>query len=472
MARRSGVLLHPTSLPGPGGIGTLGPEARRFVDWCERARQSLWQVLPITPVDGLGCPYSSPSAFAGSPLLISLEDLRDDGWLSATDPAFALLADAHARGPQRVDFELQIAHRVPAVRRAARAVLAAGGGPDFDEFAERERDWLDGWAEWSAARAGDATDPDVERAVQYLFDVQWSRLRARAHAAGVLLVGDLPIFVSGGSADVDAHPELFATDGVAGCPPDGFSPEGQLWGNPLYAWEAHRADGFAWWRARTRALLRRVDLVRVDHFRGFAACWEVPTGATTAVHGRWVEAPGAELFAAIAADLGGALPFLAEDLGVITDDVVRLRDDLGLPGMRILQFAFDGEPDHPYLPHNHVPGSVVYTGTHDNDTCVGWYASADDATRDRFRRYVARDGGDPAGDLVRLAEGSVAETCIVPIQDVLRLGGDCRMNVPGTVGNHNWTWRLTDDQLSDAHAADLGELTTRFGRASRTSEIR
>ncbi len=461
--RRSGVLLHPTSLPGRRGTGTIGPDARRFVKWLQRARQRLWQVLPITPADGLGCPYSSPSAFAGAPLLLSLADLRDDGWLEPGDLAFEVLEDAHRRDPYRVDFDLQARIRLGAVRRAAYRVRTRGAD-GFEAFLKRESDWIDAWAEWSAALCPDETNLDLERAVQFLFDVQWNRLRDAAHEAGVLIVGDLPIFVSGGSADVDTHPELFTSGGVAGCPPDGFSPEGQLWGNPLYAWDAHRADGFAWWKARVRALLRRVDIVRVDHFRGFAACWEVPAGAPNATWGRWVEAPGQELFEAIRKDLGGELPFIAEDLGVITDDVVALRDSLGLPGMRILQFGFDGNPDHPYLPHNHVPGCAVYTGTHDNDTSVGWYASADADTRDRFRRYVARDGSDPAGDLMRLALGSVAETCVVPMQDVLRLGGDCRMNVPGSVGSHNWTWRLTEDQLNDDQADRLGALTVMYGR--------
>jgi 4-alpha-glucanotransferase len=459
------VLLHPTSLPSRHGSGTLGSAARRFVTWLARARQSLWQVLPLTPADSLGCPYSSPSAFAGNPLLLSLEDLRDDGWLAPADPAFAVLEDAQRRDPYRVDYDLQTRHRLPAVRRAALEVLARGA-PGLPEFLRVERSWLDEWADWSAALCPDDTTRDIERAVQYLFDVQWSRLRAHAREAGVRLVGDLPIFVSGGSADVAAHPDLFRADGVAGCPPDAFSPDGQLWGNPLYAWEAHRADGFAWWKARVRSLLRRVDLIRVDHFRGFAACWEIPRGASNAVGGRWVEAPGAELFAALRDDLGGSLPFIAEDLGVITPDVEELRDRLGLPGMRVLQFGFDGDPDHPYLPHNHIPHCVVYTGTHDNDTSAGWYASADDEIRDRFRRYVARDGSDPAGDLVRLALGSVADTCIVPMQDVLRLGGDCRMNVPGTVGDGNWTWRLSGEQLEDGPADALGDVTVLYGRGA------
>ena len=463
--RRSGVLLHPTSLPGRRGTGTLGPDARRFVEWLRRARQSLWQILPITPADGLGCPYSSPSAFAGSPLLLSLDDLRDDGWLEPSDPAFASLEGAHRDDPYRVDFARQREIRLPAVRRAAGVVLARGAD-GFEDFLAREADWIEAWAQWSSAGGPEDTTPDLERAVQYLFDVQWGRLRDAAHAAGVRIVGDLPIFVSGGSADVATRPELFTDGGVAGCPPDAFSPGGQLWGNPLYAWDAHRADGFAWWKARVRALLRRVDVVRVDHFRGFAACWEVPAGAPDATGGRWVPAPGLELFEALRDDLGAELPFIAEDLGLITDDVVALRDALGLPGMRILQFGFDGDPEHPYLPHNFVPGCVVYTGTHDNDTTVGWYRSTDPATQDRFRRYVARDGGDPAGDLVRLALGSVADTCVVPMQDVLGLGADCRMNVPGTVGPHNWTWRLTEDQLTDAHADQLAALTIMYGRGS------
>ena len=466
--RRSGVLLHPTALPGRLGTGTIGADSRAFVDWLARAGQSLWQVLPITPVDGYGCPYSSPSAFAGNPLLLSLDDLVEDGLLAPDDDGIVALAAVQATDPGRVDFGAQHALRLPAVRRAARRLLERGE-PGFEGFADEQGSWLLPWANWAAEQEPGGTTPDLERAVQYLFDRQWSRLRAYAHERGLLLVGDLPIFVRGDSADVAAFPELFRLDAdgrpsvVAGVPPDPFSPDGQLWGNPLYDWPAHEAQGWAWWKARTRSLLRRVDVIRVDHFRGFAACWEVPAGAETAAEGRWVPGPGCALFDALADEIG-TLPFIAEDLGVITEDVVELRDGLGLPGMRILQFAFDGDPHHPYLPHSFVPGSVVYTGTHDNDTTVGWYASVDDRTRDVYRRYAARDGSDPAGDLIRLAMGSVAETCVVPLQDLLRLGGEARFNAPGSVGRHNWTWRLIDGQLTEGHAAELAGWTTLFGR--------
>ena len=467
--RRSGVLLHPTALPGRLGTGTLGGDARAFVDWLQRANQSLWQMLPITPVDGYGCPYSSPSAFAGNPLLLSLDDLVTDGLLAPDDSTIADLAMVHDSNPGRVDFDAQHRLRIAAVRRAARNVLGRGDA-GYRGFAAEHAGWLDPWADWAAARGGKATSPDVERAVQYLFDVQWSRLRTYARERGVALVGDLPIFVRGDSADVASSPHLFRLDddgrplAVAGVPPAPFSPDGQLWGNPLYDWAAHAAEGWAWWKERVRSLLRRVDLVRVDHFRGFAACWEVPADAATAAEGRWVPGSGRALFDALA-DEFGELPFIAEDLGVITDDVVELRDGLGLPGMRILQFGFDGNPDPPYLPHNYVPGCVVYSGTHDNDTTAGWYASSDDKTKDVFRRYVARDGSDPAGDLLRLALASVAETAIVPLQDVLRLGGDARFNAPGTVGERNWTWRLLNGQLTDGHADELGAMTRMFGRA-------
>ena len=466
--RRSGVLLHPTSLPGPFGIGSIGPQAHAFIDWLKRAEQSVWQILPLTPVDWVGCPYASPSAFAANPLLISLESLLADGWLDDDDPALQELSRPPKKGPRRVDFGVQIRCRLPAIHRAARRALERGAD-GLDAFAAAERWWLDPWASWAASRELESS-PDEERAIQFLFDQQWQRLRAAAHEAGIALVGDLPIFVGGSSVDVHTWPQLFKLgkdgrpDVVAGVPPDAFSPTGQLWGNPLYDWEAHEAEGWEWWRQRFRSLLRQVDEVRVDHFRGFAACWEVPAGASDAREGQWVPGPGRKLFDAVERDLGG-LPFMAEDLGVITPDVKQLRDGLGLPGMRILQFAFDGDPDHDYLPHNHERNCVVYTGTHDNDTTVGWYCSTDERHRDVYRRYAARSGHDPAGDLVRLASSSVADTCVVPMQDVLRLGGDCRMNVPGTVGEHNWTWRLTSDQVNPAAADGLAETTRMYGRA-------
>jgi len=471
-ARRSGVLLHPTSLPGPFGIGSIGPRAHDFVGWLARAGQSLWQVLPLTPVDWVGCPYASPSAFACNPLLISLESLLADGWLSDDDPALQELSRPPKKGPRRVDFGVQIRCRLPAIHRAARRVLDAGAD-GLDAFCAEQAWWLDSWAEWAAARELKSS-PDEERAIQFLFDQQWQRLRAAAHEAGIQVVGDLPIFVGGNSADVHAWPELFklGRDGnpevVAGVPPDAFSPTGQLWGNPLYDWAAHAADGWTWWKQRFRALLRLVDVVRVDHFRGFTACWEVPADATDARAGAWVKAPGRALFEAVQDELGH-LPFWAEDLGVITDDVLELRDGFDLPGMRILQFAFDGDPGHAYLPHNYPQNCVVYTGTHDNDTSVGWYCSTDEHHRDGFRRYAARSGHDPAGDLIRLAASSVADTFVVPMQDVLRLGGDCRMNVPGTVGDHNWTWRLTSDQLHAGAADALAETTRLYGRLPEES---
>jgi 4-alpha-glucanotransferase len=474
-ARRSGVLLHPTSLPGRFGIGTIGPEAHLFTQWLRRAGQSLWQILPLTPVDYLGCPYASPSAFASNPLLISLPTLIDDGWLDSDDVALRELAGPGPRGVSRVDYDHQLLHRLPAVRRAAARVVERGAD-GLDAFVASESFWLDPWAEW-AARRDPSTTPDLERAIQFLFDQQWQRLRAACRQAGIALVGDLPIFVSGDSADVDTWPELFklGDEGkpgvVAGVPPDAFSETGQLWGNPLYDWEAHAAQDWQWWKQRVRTLLRLVDYVRVDHFRGFAACWEVPADAPDARQGRWVEGPGRALFDALAEDLGG-LPFLAEDLGIITPDVEELRDGLGLPGMRVLQFAFDGDPDHAYLPHNYPGNCVAYTGTHDNDTSMGWYASTNDSCRDVYRRYAARSGSDPAGDLIRLASSSSADTCILPMQDVLRLGGDTRMNVPGTVGEHNWTWRLAPEQLHPGAAGALRETTRLYGRLPRSQEER
>ncbi len=482
--RASGVLMHPTSLPGPWGAGDLGPASREFLRWLAAGGQRLWQMLPLTPVGPGGSPYSSPSAFAVNPLLISLDDLIADGWLDADADGLKQLWVA----PQdRVDFGLQASFKEPLVRRAAEALLAARGSEHFPEadwqaFEERQASWLPAWAAfaaerrvregeprwcWSGPSRASAEDIAIETAVQFLGFQQIARLRVEASALGVRLVGDLPIFVAEDSADVHASPELFdlADDGrprvVAGVPPDAFTELGQLWGNPMYRWQRVADEDYAWWRARVRTLLDVVDLVRIDHFRGFAAAWEVPREAEDARCGRWVPGSGRGLFDALTDELGGGrLPFIAEDLGVITPDVEALRDGLALPGMKILQFAFDGNADNPYLPENHTPGSVVYTGTHDNDTVVGWWDRAPEWSRDALRRCV---GGDPGRDgvawaLVEVAMRSPSELCITPVQDLLGLDGGARMNVPG-VADGNWRWRLAPGQLTAAHSQRLRALT-------------
>ncbi|MCO4773203.1 MAG: 4-alpha-glucanotransferase [Deltaproteobacteria bacterium] len=478
MQRSSGVLLHPTSLPGPWGGGDVGPEARRFVQWLRSARQAWWQMLPLGPVDGSGSPYNSPSAFAGSPGLISIDDLIADGLLDAASRSVReLRADAPAG---KVDFRFVRERRVPLVRQAALALARDDAGA-VEAFAEANA-WAVEWAEFAARKAasGDAAwwqwkeqavswdDVATELAVQLLFARQWDRLHAAAGDAGVGLIGDIPIFVSADSADVASHRELFLLgaegrpDVVAGVPPDAFSPTGQKWGMPLYDWEANAQEGFQWWRSRLTGLLERVDLVRIDHFRGFAAAWHVGADEPDAIHGEWVPGPGAALFEALRDACNGELPVIAEDLGVITPAVEDLRDRFGLPGMRILQFAFGGEPNHPFLPHSYPERSVVYTGTHDNQTTAGWWAGIGDDERARVLRYLGGGTGDPSWDLIRLAWDSRAELAIAPMQDLLSLGDEARFNTPG-LAEGNWGWRLSEP-VAELVAGRLAEVTLRAGR--------
>ncbi|HEX5503681.1 MAG TPA: 4-alpha-glucanotransferase [Thermomicrobiales bacterium] len=485
--RASGVLLHPTSLPGPYGVGELGPAAVAFLDFLAAAGQRLWQVLPLGPTAEGDSPYTSPSAFAGNPLLVSVARLRDDGLLDRAD-----LADAPAFPTKVVAYEAVRPYKEGLLRRAH-----ARFRPDaaFRAFAAREGAWLDDYALFAALRARHggahwwdwepplarrkpaalararralADELGFQRFVQYRFCADYAALRRAARARGIRLIGDLPIFVARDSADVWAHPDLFLLDAdgaptaVAGVPPDYYSATGQLWGNPLYRWDAMARDGYAWWTARLRAALALYDLVRLDHFRGFEAYWAVPAGAETAANGRWVAGPRDDFFDAARAALGG-LPFIAEDLGLITPEVHALRERVGLPGMKVLQFAFS-DPDSPYLPHTFTPDCVVYTGTHDNDTTRGWWAAADDAERAFARRYLGRDGADIAWDLIRLAFGSVAALAVVPLQDVLDLGSAARMNTPG-VPTGNWAWRCPPGALTPALAARLRDLATVYGRA-------
>ncbi|MHB1413675.1 MAG: 4-alpha-glucanotransferase [Chloroflexota bacterium] len=496
--RASGVLLHPTSLPGPHGIGDLGEEAYRFVDFLAAARQRLWQILPLGPVGYGNSPYAALSAFAGNPLLISLPKLAEDGLLS---PADLMTLPLMPVGP--VDYEAVAAVKRPLLRlahtRLGQAPAALCG--DFAAFAAKHREWLPGfalymalreangqapWYEWepglrrrdpaslAAARARLADEVSYHSFLQFAFYRQWRALRAYAAGRDVRIVGDMPIFVAHDSADVWQHPELFklGPDGrplvVAGVPPDYFSATGQLWGNPIYDWETMARRGYAWWIARVRGAREEVDAVRLDHFLGFASYWEVPAGEATAVNGRWVPGPGAKLFAALR-DTLGELPFIAEDLGVVTPAVEALRDNFGLPGMAVLQFAFDGGPTNVYLPHNLRHHLVVYTGTHDNDTTRGWFAGRSPAVRETICRYLGGDGGDIAWDLVRAALTSVANTAIIPLQDILDLGTEARMNLPGTVGG-NWRWRYGADQLSAAVTERLAALTEVSGRGIERGE--
>lgn len=486
--RASGILLHPTSLPGPYGIGELGDEARRFLRFLLDAGQTLWQVLPLGPTSYGDSPYQSFSAFAGNPLLISTDHLLRDGLLEPGD-----LADLPAFPAGRIDFGPVIEYKQQLLRRAYARFRARGGNaalrdwhaPWLDDYAlfMALKDAHDGsvWNAWepalvrrdpatlAAARTEHADAIDFYRFAQYRFFRDWSALKRAANERGVRLIGDLPIFVAFDSADVWANQGLFFLDAgarptvVAGVPPDYFSATGQLWGNPLYRWDAMARDGYRWWIERLRTALAIFDLARIDHFRGFEAYWAIPADEATAVNGRWVEGPGAPFFEAVRAALG-ELPIIAEDLGLITPEVLALRDRFGLPGMKVLQFAPSG-PDNAYLPHHYEQNCVVYTGTHDNDTTRGWWATASRAERAFVRRYLGhRTGGTTiARDLSRLALASVAHTAIVPLQDLLNLGSEARMNIPGTQGG-NWSWRYAPGALTSQLARELRDLTTLYSR--------
>ncbi len=500
--RASGVLLHPTSLPGGLGIGNLGAQARRFVDWLAAAGQGVWQVLPLGPTTYGDSPYQTLSAFAGNPLLIDPAPLRAAGWLADADlDSAGEFAEGGAAGPTGgpVDFG-RVIPRVAALLDRAAATFAQGADAadrsDFAAWCAAQAGWLDDfvlfaalkeqhagrpWTQWPAplrrrdpaaldrARRDLAGRLDAHRFRQWVFHRQWRDLRAYAHSRGVRLCGDLPIFVAHDSSDVWAHPDLFQLDSagepvvVAGVPPDYFSATGQRWGNPLYRWDRLRERGYDWWSARFRAALALVDVVRVDHFRGFAACWEIPAAQPTAVKGRWVPGPGDDLFRALR-DALGALPIIAEDLGVITPDVEALRDAWGLPGMKVLQFAWS-DPRNPFLPHAHLPNSVVYTGTHDNNTTLGWWRDETDADLRRFLTgYLGREIDQPHWTLIRLGMMSVAHTFIAPLQDILGLGAEARLNTPAAPSG-NWTWRLSARALDDDAPRDrLAELTRLYRR--------
>jgi 4-alpha-glucanotransferase len=491
--RASGVLAHPTSFPGPHGIGDLGPAAFRFVDWLALGSQRLWQLMPLGPTGYGDSPYASPSAFAGNSLLISLSWLAGDGLLDEGD-----LANAPDFAEYEVDFERVQQFKYPLLRRAFdrfRAGAAADQRPSFEAFRQSESTWLDdyalfvalkgahdevGWTGWPEVirlrtpealaewRERLATEIRYHQFVQFQFRRQWSELKRYANERDIQIIGDIPIFVAHDSADVWAHPEVFQLDDegqptvVAGVPPDPFSATGQLWGNPVYDWPANEASGFAWWTARIRATLQTVDIIRIDHFRGFAAAWISPRGHDTAAGGHWERGPGTQIFDAIREEVGD-IPIIVEDLGVITPDVIALRDELGFPGMKVLQFAFEDDPENPYLPHNYHRNDVVYTATHDNQTTIGWFHSRSDAERHAVQRYIGKDGSDIAWDLIRLALSSVADTAIVALQDVMRLGDEARMNVPGRPTG-NWGWRFLPHQLHNGLAEGLGELTAVYGR--------
>ena len=482
--RSAGALLHPTSLPGRYGIGDLGDEAIAFLDFLDAAGMTVWQVLPLNPPGYGYSPYACLSSFAGNPLLISPQRLLEEGLLdtitSAAPPPFA--AD-------HVEFERAAAYKFSLLRRSWEQFA---GDASFDAFVAAEQKWLDDyalfmalkdaaggkpWWEWdaglrlrepkalAAARKRYANDVGFWQYTQWLFRRQWDVVRGAARARGIRILGDVPIYVAGDSADVWGSRELFYLDeqglptAVAGVPPDYFSRTGQRWGNPLYRWDVLRATGYRWWIARVQANLRFADVIRLDHFRGFAAYWEIQASEPTAVNGRWLPGPGRELFDAIRAALGD-LPLVAEDLGFITPAVHQLRADVGLPGMKILQFGF-GEDDSPHLPHRYDPHTVAYTGTHDNDTAAGWFAAADDVERARALAYLG--DGDVAWNMIRAVYTSVAEMAIVPVQDILSLDNTARMNTPGKE-HDNWSWRLNAAALTREHSEKLRQLGVVAGR--------
>lgn len=481
--RRAGVLAHITSLPGPLGNGDFSHDAYRFVDFAVRAGFSIWQVLPLNPTHDDGSPYYSTSANAGNPLLISLDWLVDRGWLADYERGLGraearahradCLRQAHAKF-----FETASADWLERYRRFCRE--AAYWLDDYVRFVAFDAQFKSSWTAWPEAvrdrkgaaykRAIEAVAErcEFERFQQFIFAMQWTDLRAYANDRGLYLFGDLPIFVAHHSADVWARPTLWKLDEageptvVAGVPPDYFSKTGQLWGNPLYRWPEHRKQGYDWWLHRLARQRELFDLLRIDHFRGLEACWEIPAGDTTAVNGSWVKSPGEELLRAVAEKLG-ALPLVAEDLGEITPEVDELRRRFGLPGMRVMQFGFDGDPANLHLPHNYTVDSVAYTGTHDNAVTLEWFEALDEASLPLVQRYLP----DPApmpDPLIRAIYASCAQLAIIPMQDVLSLGQGNRMNTPGTLADDNWCWRFDWSQLEAGRTQQLAALARLYNR--------
>jgi 4-alpha-glucanotransferase len=492
-SRGSGILLHPTSLPSRFGIGDLGPEAFRFADWLASAGQRLWQVLPLGPVGYGESPYQLYSAFAGNPFLISPEILAERGWLDSAD-----IASPPAFSEEKVDFERVIPWKTALLRKAFDRFRAHSLSADRDElarFAERNANWLPSfvrfmalkeanggvmWTEWRNTADPEPGALEFHEFVQFEFFRQWRALKEYCSTLGIGMMGDLPIYVASDSADVWAHPDAFDFTAVAGVPPDYFSATGQLWGNPLYRWDKMKADGYRWWIDRMRAAVTMFDLIRIDHFRGFEAYWAVPAGQATAENGRWIKGPGADLFCALKSALG-PLPVVAENLGVITPEVEALRNEFGFPGMAILQFAFGkDEQARSFRPHNYIHNLVAYSGTHDNDTVVGWWKSeGGDSTRTaqdiagektHARAYLNTDGHEINWTLMRALMASVAETVLFPAQDVLGLGSEARMNTPA-IASGNWRWRMRPGALTPQIAERLRGMAEVFERSGSSAHV-
>ncbi len=498
-SRASGILLHPTSLPGRYGIGDLSSQAYRFVDFLAESGQQLWQVLPLGPTGFGNSPYLAYSALAGNPLLINLDWLASENLLSEAE-----LGSSTTPATAKVDYDWAIRTKFPLLRQASQAFFDKATlerQEEFEAFCEAQAYWLEdyalfmalkeahgdqGWHEWeedlarrkpqalALARAQLADDIFYHKYVQSEFFRQWSSLKTYANEKGIKIFGDIPIYVAYDSVDVWAHPEIFCLDEetyqpalMAGVPPDYFSETGQLWGNPVYNWECLQATNFKWWVQRIEGMLNYVDLMRIDHFRGFAAYWAVPGDETVAINGEWLEAPGMEFFKILKQDLG-ELPIVAEDLGVITPDVEALRDQFGFPGMKVLHFAFDSGPENPFLTFNHHRNCVVYTGTHDNNTTVGWFEARSPEEQQRVYDYL---GGPPAEGihwaLIRMAMGSVADLAVFPLQDLLGLGEGSRMNFPSRAEG-NWDWRYQAADLTPELCDRLCHLTHLYNRAPRS----
>ncbi|NET47438.1 MAG: 4-alpha-glucanotransferase [Merismopedia sp. SIO2A8] len=494
--RTSGILLHPTSFPGAFGVGDVGGAAYRFIDFLYTCKQSVWQVLPLGPTGHGNSPYMSYSSMAGNPILISLEKLAEQGWLSQE----ALERDRPSFSTDQADYEQAIPFKTALLTQAAQNFAANATDEqkaEFEAFCQERQGWLDdyalfmalkqahdgqSWAQWDKAIAQRDSDAITEwqqklaepilhhKFWQFIFFTQWNALRHYANQRGISILGDMPIYVAHDSADVWASPENFQLDPktgepalMAGVPPDYFSATGQLWGNPIFNWEQIAEDQFQWWIRRVKGLLDYVDIMRIDHFRGFQAYWQVEQGETTAINGEWQEAPGEDMFKAIAAELG-PLPIIAEDLGIITPEVEALRDQFEFPGMKILHFAFGSDPGNPYLPFNYTRNCIVYTGTHDNDTTVGWFNQLQDWERNSVVNFLG--GINPEGIhwmLIRLALCSIANQAIFPLQDLMGLGSEARMNTPG-VGTGNWAWRYDEALLTKEMGDRLSLLTTMYGR--------